>query len=131
MAVGAFEQFRQHLADQISADDWGQIDTSAPPVMHPSRVRGPTGWVGPNGLVARFGRDGAHAEWFYGFRLAIRTDLGSRIVRSWSIVPAAVNEREVGVDLVDGRPGWRGCCATKASTAKRSPPSWPSAASRC
>ena len=33
------------------------------------------------------------AEWFYGFRLAIRTDLGTRIVRAWSIVPAAVGER--------------------------------------
>ena len=63
---------------------------------------GPDGWTGPGGLVARFGRDGAHAEWFYGFRLAILTDLGARVVRGWSIVPAAVNEREIGVDLVDG-----------------------------
>jgi Transposase DDE domain len=53
-------------------------------------------------LAARFGRDAAHAEWFYGFRLAIRTDLGSRIVRGWGIVPAAVNEREVADDLLDG-----------------------------
>jgi len=51
------------------------------------------------------GRDGAHAEWFYGFRLAILTDLGSRIVRSWGITPAAVNEREVALGLVDGL-GW-------------------------
>jgi hypothetical protein len=37
----------------------------------------PDGWAGPgNDLAARFGRDGAHAEGFYGFRLAIRTDLG-------------------------------------------------------
>lgn len=99
---GAFEQFRAHLAEQIPADAWGQIDTSALPVMHPSRVRGPNSWTGPNGLVARFGRDGAHAEWFYGFRLAVLTDLGSRVVRAWSIVPAAVNERQVGIDLVDG-----------------------------
>jgi hypothetical protein len=49
---------------------------------------------------SRSGRDAAHAEWFYGFRLAIRTDLGSRIVRAWSIVPAAVNEREVAIDLL-------------------------------
>jgi hypothetical protein len=42
-----------------------------------SRVRGPDGWTGPgNDLAARFGRDGAHAEWVCGFRLAIRTDLG-------------------------------------------------------
>jgi hypothetical protein len=31
-----------------------------------------------NDLAARSGRDGAHAEWFYGFRLAIRTDLAAR-----------------------------------------------------
>jgi hypothetical protein len=55
-----------------------------------------------NDLAARFGRDGAHAEWFYGFRLAIRTDPGRRIVRAWSIVPAAVDERQIGAGLVTG-----------------------------
>ncbi len=55
-----------------------------------------------NDLAARFGRDGAHAEWFYGFRLAVRTDLGRRLVRAWSIVPAAAGERQVGTDLVAG-----------------------------
>ena len=50
--------------------------TSALPVRHPSRVRGPDGWTGPgNDLAARFGRDAAHAEWFCGFRLAVETDL--------------------------------------------------------
>src|SRR6266498_4500476 len=98
---GAFQQLRCHLAAQVPADDCQQIDTSALPVRHASRVRGPDGWTGPNGLHARFGRDAAHAEWFYGFRLAIKTDLGSRIVRAWSIVPAAINERDVGNDLLD------------------------------
>jgi hypothetical protein len=47
-------------------------------VRHPSRVRGPDHWTGPgNDLAARYGRDAAHAEWFYGFRLAVKTDLGS------------------------------------------------------
>jgi hypothetical protein len=55
-----------------------------------------------NDLAARFGRDGAHAEWFYGFRLAVRTDLGRRLVRAWSIVPAAAGERQVGTDLIAG-----------------------------
>jgi hypothetical protein len=32
----------------------------------------------------------------------VRTDLGRRIVRAWSIVPAATNEREIGTDLVCG-----------------------------
>jgi hypothetical protein len=102
---GAFEQLRCHLALQLPADDCQQIDTSALPVKHASRVRGPDSWTGPDGLHARFGRDAAHAEWFYGFRLAVRTDLGSRVVRAWAIVPAAVNERDVGSDLLaDGPP---------------------------
>jgi hypothetical protein len=96
----AFEQLRATLAAGCPVDDCAQIDTSALPVKHPSRVRGPDGWTGPNELVARFGRDGAHGEWFYGFRLAIRTDLGCRLVRAWSIVPAAVNERDVATDLL-------------------------------
>ena len=100
---GAFEQLRAAWAAAVPPDPVQQIDTSALPVKHPSRVRGPDGWTGPgNDLAARFGRDGAHAEWFYGFRLAIRTDLGRRIVRAWSIVPAAVDERRVGTDLVAG-----------------------------
>ena len=100
---GAFEQLRAAWAAAIPPDLVQQIDTSALPVKHCSRVRGPDQWTGPgNDLAARFGRDGAHAEWFYGFRLAVRTDLGRRIVRAWSIVPAAVNEREVGADLICG-----------------------------
>ena len=98
---GAFEQLRCHLAGQIPADDCHQIDTTALPVKHTSRVRGPDSWTGPDGLHARFGRDAAHSEWFYGFRLAIKTDLGARIVRAWSIVPAAVNERDVASDLLE------------------------------
>ena len=93
---GAFEQLRAILAARLPEDDCQQVDTTALPVKHPSRVRGADQWTGPgNDLAARFGRDAAHAEWFYGFRLAIKTDLGSRIVRAWSIVPAAVSERDV------------------------------------
>ena len=102
---GAFEQLRAMLAARLPEDDCQQIDTSALPVKHTSRVRGSDGWAGPgNGLAARFGRDAAHAEWFYGFRLAIRADLGSRVVRAWGIVPAAVNERDVADDLLDTGP---------------------------
>jgi Transposase DDE domain len=99
---GAFEQIRQALLAAVPADDWGQIDTSALPVKHPSRVRGPDSWTGPNELCARFGRDAAHGEWFYGFRLAVRTDLGTRLVRAWAIVPAALNERDLVPDLTAG-----------------------------
>ena len=100
---GAFEQLRAAWAAAVPADPVQQIDTSAIPVKHPSRVRGADQWTGPgNDLAARFGRDGAHAEWFYGFRLAIRTDLGRRIVRVWSVVPAAVDERQIGAGLVTG-----------------------------
>jgi hypothetical protein len=100
----AFEQLRAALAAGLPVDDCAQVDTTALPVKHPSRVRGPDGWVGPNELHAGFGRDAAHAERFYGFRLAIKTDLGSRLVRAWSIVPAAVSERDVGADLLDTGP---------------------------
>lgn len=101
---GAFELLRQHLAAQLPADAWQQVDTSALPVTHPSRVRGPDQWVGPAGLDAKFGRDAAHAEWLDGFRLAVRTDLDRRLVRAWGIVPAAVDERAVADDLLDDRP---------------------------
>src|ERR1019366_6194286 len=101
---GAFEQFRAHLAAGVPAGDCQQIDTSALPVRHTSRVRGPDGWTGPGGLHARFGRDAAHAGWFYGFRLAITPDLGGRTAGPGSIVPAAVNEREAGTDLLEGCP---------------------------
>ena len=111
---GAFEQLRAVLAARLPEDDCQQVDTSALPVKHPSRVRGPDGWTGPgNDLAARFGRDAAHAEWFYGFRLAARTDLGSRIVRAWSIVPAAVSERDVAADLLEAGPAPRDLLADK------------------
>jgi hypothetical protein len=111
---GAFEQLRTALAARLPEDDCQQVDTSALPVKHPSRVRGPDQWTGPgNDLAARFGRDAAHAEWFYGFRLAVKTDLGSRIVRAWSIVPAAVSERDVAVDLLEAGPAPRDLLADK------------------
>jgi IS5 family transposase len=111
---GAFEQLRAALAGRLPEDGCQQVDTSALPVKHPSRVRGPDGWTGPgNGLAARFGRDAAHAEWFYGFRLAARTDLGSRIVRAWAIVPAAVSERDAAGDLLEAGPAPRDLLADK------------------
>src|SRR6266568_4208641 len=75
---GAFEQLRAARAATVPADPVQQIDTSAIPVKHPSRVRGADQWTGPG------------------------TDLGRRIVRAWSIVPAAVDERQIGTDLVTG-----------------------------
>ena len=111
---GAFEQLRAALAARLPEDDCQQVDTSALPVKHPSRVRGPDQWTGPgNDLAARFGRDAAHAEWFYGFRLAAKTDLGSRIVRAWAIVPAAVSERDVATDLLETGPAPRDLLADK------------------
>jgi hypothetical protein len=99
---GAFEHLRQHLLAGVPADSWQQVDTTALPVKHPSRVRGPDQWTGPGALRAGFGRDAAHGEWFYGFRLAVRTDLGHRLVRAWSVVPAAVDERAIADDLLAG-----------------------------
>ena len=116
---GAFEQVRVMLAARLPDDDCQQIDTSAIPVKHTSRVRGPDQWTGPgNDLAARFGRDAAHAEWFYGFRLAIKADLGSRVIRAWSIVPAAVNEREIAIDLLEGGPAPRDLLAGKGFSGK-------------
>jgi len=115
----AFEQVRAVPAAQLPEDDCQQIDTSAIPVKHTSRVRGPDQWAGPgNDLAARFGRDAAHGEWFYGFRLAVKTDLGSRIVRAWSIVPAAVNERDVATDLLQAGPPPRDLLADKGFNGK-------------
>ncbi|MCW2892181.1 MAG: Mobile element protein [Actinomycetia bacterium] len=81
-------------------------------VRHLLGRRSEAGFPG-NDLAARFGRDAAHAEWFYGFRLAARTDLGSRLVRTWSIVPAAVSERDVAVDLLEAGPAPRDLLADK------------------
>ena len=55
---GAFEQLRAMLAARPPADDCQQVDTTALPVKHTSRVRGPDGWTGPgNNLAARFGSE--------------------------------------------------------------------------
>ena len=90
------------------------IDTSALPVKgtppgSAARTAGPARAA----CMPDFGRDAAHAQWFYGFRLAVRTDLGSRIVRAWGIVPAAVNERETGADLLVTGPPPRDLLADK------------------
>ena len=116
---GAFEQLRLALAARLPEDDCQQADTSALPVKHPSRVRGPDQWTGPgNDLAARYGRDAAHAEWFYGFRLAVLTDLGSRIVRAWAIVPAAVSERDVAAAQLEAGPAPRDLLADKGYSGK-------------
>jgi hypothetical protein len=99
---GAFEGLRRSLLLASPEDPWQQVDTTALPVKHASRVRGVDRWDGPGDLHAGFGWDGAHAEWFYGFRLTLRAELGSRLIRAWSLGPAAVNEREVADDLLQG-----------------------------
>lgn len=96
------EALRRQLAARLPEDAWQQVDTTALPVKHPSRVRGPDAWAGPGDLAAGFGWDAAHGEWCSGFRLAVRTDLGSRLVRAWGIVPAAVDERPVADALLEG-----------------------------
>ncbi len=99
---GAFELLRQDVERRLAPDPWQQVDTSALPVKHPSRRRRPDRWDGPAGLRAGFGWDAAHHEWFYGFRLAVRTDLDRRLVRARAIVPAAVDERAVADALLAG-----------------------------
>jgi hypothetical protein len=58
--------------------------------------------AGPQRPGGRLRPGRGHGEWFYGFRLALRTDLGARVVRAWGIVPAAVDERAVADGLLDG-----------------------------
>ena len=111
---GAFEYLRGSAGARVPEDDCQQVDTSALPVKHPSRVRGADGWTGPgNDLAARFGRDAAHAEWFYGFRLAVKTDLGSRIVRAWAIVPGRRQRARRGHGPAGGRLAPRDLLADK------------------
>ena len=98
---GAFEA-PPGVRGPVPADGWQQVDATAVPVKHPSRVRGPDAWDGPAGLGAGFGFDAAHREWFSGFRLGLRTDLGPRVIRTWGLVPAAVDERAVADALLEG-----------------------------
>src|SRR5262249_2211117 len=53
-----------------------------------------------------------------GFGAAIKTDLGSGIVRPWAIVPAAVNERQVAEDLLGAGPWPRDLLADKGFNGK-------------
>lgn len=101
---GALELLRQHYLAQLppATEDWYAFDTTPLPVKHPSRVRGPDQWTLPGGLVARFGRCAAKALWFYGFRLAVLTPLIEPVPLRWALVPAAVNERVVLEDQLEG-----------------------------
>jgi hypothetical protein len=100
---GALELLRQHYLALLppATEDWYAFDTTPLPVKHPSRVRGPDQWCLPGGLVARFGRCAARALWFYGFRLAVLTPLIDPVPVCWALVPAAVNERDVLLALVE------------------------------
>ena len=91
-------------------DDCQQIDTSAIKVKHTSRVRGADQWTGPgNDLAAGSAATPRTQNGSTASGWPSKTDLGKRIVRAWSIVPAAVNEREVAVDLLKRRKenSWR------------------------
>ena len=108
-------------------------DLSPPLAASPTRLR-PGPQPSPVRRPPGSARDAAHAEWFHGFRLAVKTDLGSRIVRAWSIVPAAVSERDVAEDLLEAGPAPRDLLADKGSTAApsphRKPPAAPPSSSR-
>jgi hypothetical protein len=125
---GALEGLRQHYLARLppATEDWYSFDTTPLPVKHPSRVRRPDQWCLPGGVVAGFGRCAAKALWFYGFRLAVLTPLLGPVPLCWALVPAAVNEREVLVDLVEGDwggailadKGLRGAAVTDALAAR-------------
>jgi len=102
---GAVEQVRQAYLALLppATEDWYAFDTTPLPVKHPSRVRGPDQWCLPGGLVARFGRCAAKSLWFYGFRVAVLTPLLDPVPVCWALVPAAVNERDVLLTLLEPR----------------------------
>ena len=62
---------------------------------------------------------GVRSGWFYGFRLAARTDLGSRLVRAWAIVPAAINERDLVPGLIEGADYLSGLLTDKGFNGKQ------------
>jgi hypothetical protein len=101
---GALELLRQHwLLDlPTTTAGWVSCDTTPLPVKHPSRVRHADAWTGPDGLQAGFGFCAAKALWFYGFRLATLGPLLDPVPWVWALVPAAVNERDVALDLLEG-----------------------------
>ena len=108
LALGAFKSLRQHVVSQLPEDAGQQVDTTALPVKHPSRVRGPDNWHGPGELHAGFGRAAAHGAWFYGFRLALRT--GETVhwtvsrARGWSGPGASFRDASTG-RVTGGRAG--------------------------
>jgi hypothetical protein len=92
------------LADLLSADDCQQSNTqrAAGQAHLPGRRR--RRLAGAERPACRFGRDAAHRRTVLRLPPAAKPDLGSRIVRAWSIVPAAVNERHVGAELLEAGP---------------------------
>src|SRR5581483_981444 len=63
-----FELLSQRLLAGMPEDGWQQADTTALPVKHPSRVRGPGGWDGPGG--PRPGRAAGPADLVHRLQLA-------------------------------------------------------------
>jgi len=53
-------------------------------------------------LLPRFGVCAALDRWFYGFRLGLRIGLTDGLIRGWTSVPAAVDERRVAGGLLEG-----------------------------
>ena len=108
------EVLRQQLVATIPEDGWQQIDTTALPVKHPSRVRRADAWDGPADLRAGFGRDAAHGEWFYGFRLGLRTDWGAASSGPGRSPPQP-SMRVRSPTICSARPRRSACCWIAAS----------------
>lgn len=127
---GAFELLGAHLAGQLPADSWQQVDTSALPVKHPSRVRGPDSWIGPAGLVARLAGTPPTASG----STASALGCGPTWAAGWCAAGASCPRPWTS----DGSPMgcWRGprrrwgCCWTAASSGGPGRRGWPNAAPR-
>jgi hypothetical protein len=126
---GASGQLRALLAARLPVDDCQQVDTTALPVKHTSRVRGADGWTGPgNDLAARFGRDAAHAEGSTasGWLSRPASARGSSGPGA-SCPPRSTSARSPATCSRPGRHRLT-CCAIRVSTAGRSLPPRPPAA---
>jgi hypothetical protein len=99
---GALEGLREQWATWLGVEQAGLlvVDTTPVPVKDRRRVHGPDAWDGPHHLHAGFGYCAALDQWFYGFRLGLVASVSPLVPATWSLLPAAVNERDAATDLL-------------------------------
>src|SRR6266536_1489717 len=124
---GAFEQLRAACAAAVPPDPVQQIDTSALPVKHPSRVRGPapaTTWPPGSGGTARTPNGSTASAW-----PSAPTWAGAWSAPGPSCPPPSMNARSARTWSPGTPPASMRSCWIRASPASASPPRWPAARS--